>query len=214
MLINFTDLITRHGIKPKGILHIGASTGQEAAEYDKNGIVHQLWIEALPEVFKTLKQNLSHNPHAIAVNACISDTDGLAVEMGFTPINNGESSSFLPFGTHLKHHPEVQMTEKIKMTTTTVDTIFELNKLITSPDKYSFLNIDLQGAELLALKGAEKTLQHISAIYAEVNGENVYDGCCLLPDFDRYLSDRGFERVELKWAIDNVWGDAFYVRKS
>lgn len=213
MLINFTDLITRHGIKPKGILHVGASSGQEAAEYLKNGIHNQLWIEALPEVFKQLKQNTSSNPNAICVNACISDVDGQEVEFGYTPINNGESSSFLEFGTHAEIHPEVVMSEKIKMITTRIDTIFELNKMITSPEKYDFLNIDLQGAEIYALRGAEETLKHIKYIYAEVNATEVYKGAMILPEFDKYLSEKGFTRVEMKWGAEPHWGDAFYIRK-
>lgn len=203
----------KYNIKPKGILHLGASYGQEYDEYMKNNITRQFWIEAIPDVYKKLKENIFSNSEAIAINACISDSDEKEVEFKYTAINQGESSSFLEMGTHKYIHPEVLITEIIKMKTITVDTIFNLNKLITEPSQYDFLNMDLQGCEGHALRGMGKTLPFINNIYTEVNAQEVYNGCMLLPDFDNYLSDCGFERKELKWGVENHWGDAFYMRK-
>lgn len=213
MLINFTDLITRHRIKPKGIIHAGGHYAEEFAEYQKNGITQQLWIEALQDAYKVLVNNIKSNPTAVAVNACISDTDGATVEFGYTPINNGESSSFLEFGTHKQIHPEVEMTEKIKMNTTKIDTIFSLNKLIISPDNYDMINADLQGCELMALKGATETLNHIKYLYLEFNETEVYKGCALLPELTEFLIQHGFQIVEKKYGVAGHWGDLFAIKK-
>jgi DNA-directed RNA polymerase len=83
-----------------------------------------------------------------------------------------------------------------------------------NPALYNFWNFDIQGAELLALKGAEESIKYAKALYLEVNTEEVYQGCALVGDLDTYLGERGFERVLTKmWDNGSCgWGDALYVR--
>ena len=223
MLINFSQLLEKYDIKPKGVIHIGASTGQEFHEYQKNNIKHQLWIEAIPSVFEELKKTIESNPDAVAINACISDEDDKEVEFKITGINNGESSSFLEMGTHLYLHSNVLVTETIKMKTRTVDEIFSQIKRLGLSSRsgaqvidtnYDFLNLDLQGCEIYAIRGMKDFLRNVNFIYSEVNATEVYRGNMLLPDFDNYLLQHGFERVELKWGVENHWGDALYLRTS
>jgi hypothetical protein len=71
MLIDYPALAKRHNFKPKGVLHIGGSTGQERFFYAEAGIENVIWVEALPNVFQTLKQNVSGYPKNICLNACI-----------------------------------------------------------------------------------------------------------------------------------------------
>src|SRR5512139_3213466 len=99
MLFNFDQLVKRWKIKPEGVLHIGASEGQEAEAYLRNGIKKQIWIEAIPEVYEKLKGNLKSNPEAKAINACISDRDGEQITFHIAS-NGGQSSSMLEFDTH------------------------------------------------------------------------------------------------------------------
>ncbi len=77
----------------------------------------------------------------------------------------------------------------------------------------TFWNFDIQGAELKALQGAEFILPFANALYLEVNVEELYKGCSLLPELDAYLADRGFQRV-LTRIVQEGWGDALYVRIS
>lgn len=76
---------------------------------------------------------------------------------------------------------------------------------------FNFINLDIQGAELKALRGMEAWLPKIDYIYTEVNQEYVYEGCALVGEIDAYLAQFGFRRVETVWHA-NAWGDAFYVR--
>ena len=77
--------------------------------------------------------------------------------------------------------------------------------------KYNFLNLDIQGAELLALKGFGDLLVGIDYIYTEVNETDIYKDCALIGEIDQYLSD--FERVETAMT-EFKWGDALYRRKN
>ena len=60
-------------------------------------------------------------------------------------------------------------------------------------------------------KGAADALDFPKAIYIEVNIEELYKGCSLLPDLDKYLSTYGFRRTLTK-ITEYGWGDALYLR--
>ena len=47
-------------------------------------------------------------------------------------------------------------------------------------DFANFLNIDIQGAELLALKGMGSLISYFDYIYLEVNKAHVYKKCALV----------------------------------
>jgi hypothetical protein len=69
--------------------------------------------------------------------------------------------------------------------------------------------MDLQGAELLALRGATETLRSVRFVYTEVNVDELYAGCAQLDEIDEQLV--GFVRMETA-LTPHGWGDAFYVR--
>ena len=76
----------------------------------------------------------------------------------------------------------------------------------------NFLNLDIQGAELLALNSVEKYLKHIKYIYTEVNTEKVYKDCALLNEIDEFLKTHGFTRKCEAIYRQYGWGDALYIR--
>ena len=45
MLISFDKLIAKYGIKPKGVIHIGANNGAECKAYYSNGVERTIWIK-------------------------------------------------------------------------------------------------------------------------------------------------------------------------
>lgn len=206
MLIPFSELFRKYKIRSTGVFHVGASYGQEVAEYYKNGIRHTVWIEALPSVYERLLKNVKNYPDAIAINECISDVDDQ--EVVFNVANNeGQSSSLLEFGSHTREHPTVKFIDKVRMTTIRLDTLIKKYDLDMS--RYDFLNLDLQGAELMALKGLGKYLEGFNHLYIEVNIAELYKGCPLVETIDEYVSKFGFSRLETKmtgWK----WGDAYY----
>ncbi len=208
MLIPFKTLIERYDLKPTGIFHVGASTGQEIPLYQEMGIEHMVFIEALPKVYTRLQRNLKGIPYAIAINACITDEDG--VEVKFNIANNeGESSSIFAFGTHKEVHPEVRYTGTVQLTTSRVDTIAAMYNLDLS--NYDFLNVDVQGAELLVLKGMGEELRKINFAYIEVNEKELYRGCPLVGEIDEYLFKYGLLPRETKMTTCG-WGDKAYQR--
>ena len=198
-------LLEEHGVKVTGALHVGAHDCEEMPFYVQLGLspYDVVWIDAIPQKVEQARMRGIPNVH----QAVITDQDN--VQVLFHVTNNIQSSSVLPFGTHAFHHPHVVMIGDIPLTSSTLDTFFTSNRLV--PSKYTFWNMDIQGAELMALRGAQNALQHVQALYLEVNREEVYQGCGQLHDLDTFLV--GFTRVETR-ITEFGWGDALYVRRK
>jgi FkbM family methyltransferase len=201
MLIPLHELVRKYNIKFKGILHVGAHECEELNDYERyisrNKI---LWIEAMPnkvEVCKNMHRNLNIE------QAVVSDK---IENILFKVANNGQSSSILDFGLHSHYHPQVHYIGAFNCETKLLKDILPKYDI-----HYNFINLDIQGAELKALKGMEQYLPHVDYIYTEVNSDYVYKDCSLITELDDYLKQFGLIRVETKWT-DCKWGDAFYMR--
>lgn len=211
MLIPFKTLLSKYRFMPTGVFHIGASTGQEAKDYFDCSVDDVVFIEAIPAVFKQLVWHLGQYPRMIAINECIGDVDGKVMTFHISN-NEAQSSSLLELDYHKIDHPDVYFSHDIKVTTKRVDTLLKEKGLSLSD--YDFLNIDLQGAELMALKSMGEHLRKIKYAYIEVNKKHLYKDCPLLEDIDAYMNSFGFTRVELQWCGGFSWGDAFYIKNS
>jgi len=217
MLTSFDDLFTRYSVRPNGILHLGASDdGRELPHYAKacpGGPI--LLVEALPKVCARLEKKLTH-PNMRAICACVSDKDG--EERDFHVANNaGQSSSLLSFGTHTVEHPSVQFIGDTKLVTTRVDTLLA-KELAVMAQRPWFGNIDLQGAELMALRGFGPFLEAFSWLYIEVNKRPLYQGAPMIGELDAFLAPHGFNRRETWWfqhsnGQEAGWGDAIWTRR-
>ena len=208
-MIDLKYLFDKYGINCTGILHVGASTGQERDTYAELNIPEVLWIEAIPFVFAELKENLLPYQNQIAIKACISDVDNEEVVFNISN-NEAQSSSFLELGTHTEIHPEVHYIEQIKLETIRLDSLFNL--LERDIKHINFGNFDLQGCELKALKSLGKIINQFDYFYLEVNQKETYKGCALVWEIDEFLSD--FGRVETGEWVGGCWSDALYVRRS
>ena len=193
--------------KPMGIIHCGAYLAEELPIYESHGIKNRCWIEADTDIFQQLRNIIPYADSRLNVAVC--ERDGM---MPFFVMNNDASSSLLEPKLHLKRYPMIKPARVIKVVGRKLDTLIEGGFLDIR--KYDFLYMDLQGAEYLALKGFEKNIDKIKYILSEVNYEELYEGCMLIDDFDRYLLELGFEK---QWATIHEavgWGDAYYKRQE
>jgi len=199
--------LSDHGIRPTGVLHIGAHECEELPFYERLGIPKEqvVWIDAVQD--KVNQATARGVPNVF--KAVVTDKDDDTVTFRLT--NNVQSSSVLEFGTHAKHHSWVHFVGETTETTVTVDTF--LNRQNLDARKYDFWNFDIQGAELMALKGAINALDYVKALYLEVNTEEVYKGCGRMNEIDEFLGVRGFKRV-ITDITEYGWGDALYVKTS
>jgi len=207
MLIPFKsihEILSANNIQISGAFHIGAHACEELGFYGQLGLLNTdiVWIDA--NYTKVLEAKAKGIPNVYT--ATVADQDD--VDMSFNISNNFESSSILELGTHKDSYPDIVYVDKINTKSITIDTFFERNNLDAS--KYNFWNFDIQGAELMALKAAAKSIQHAKAIYLEVNYWEVYKGGALIHDIDAFLANYKFKRV-ITEMTDRGWGDALYI---
>ena len=212
MLIDFNTiktLIKDNNFDITGVLHIGAHECEEMGFYKNTLGVNPndiIWIDAIEiKVNQSLNNGIPNVYHAV-----ISDKDDEIVDFHIS--NNGQSSSMLELKTHLYQHPDVYYINTIKEKTVTIDTFFKRNGL--SPEKYVFWNFDIQGAELLALKGASDAIKYAKVIYLEVNEDELYKNCARIQEIDSFLKNCGFKREHKVMWQNAGWGDAIYIRHT
>lgn len=209
MLINLDKLFRRRVIRPASIVHCGAHLAEERAVYHRHCRGPIVWIEAFPETFNRMAQNVSKYQNQIPLCACLSDVDGQEVTFHISS-NDGMSSSMLKPKTHLAEHPDVKFEKEVKLTTIRFDTLINASGIKIPAN--SFLNIDVQGAELMVLRGMGELLNRFSYAYLEVNERELYAGVALLPELNAYLAEFGFVPIESK-MMPQGWGDCYYAKR-
>ena len=206
MLIPFNLLFT-YPKKIKGIIHVGAHELEELEAYLKKNIYNIIWIEANPDKYDLIEKKInSYRKMALGRFAAGSKETKLKLNIS----NNGRSSSILKFGTHKKSYPS------IKYLTSKIVNVMPIDQWIDnrSFDRhfFNFVNIDIQGYELEALKGLDRQLQFIDFLYLEVNFRQVYEKCSEVEDIDKFLKNYNFKRVGM-FKTNKGWGDAIYVKR-
>jgi FkbM family methyltransferase len=208
-MFHLRPLFQEHEVQPRGVIHIGAHEGQEVDLYQSLGADKLLLIEANPAVFQRLKAKVAGMPNVIAVNCAISDRNG-TIDLRVNSFDH--SSSILPLKQHKDLFPTLLEVGTVTVPSYTLDSL--MAQLNLNPQEFNFINIDIQGAELIALRGATQTLQHIDAICSEINFAELYEGCALVGELDAFLKTCGFDRVATIQPHRPDWGDGFYVKSK
>jgi FkbM family methyltransferase len=208
MLIPFKDLIEIYHIKPQTILHIGAHHGEELQDYMAYSPGSSvIWIEGNPQLIPILENKIKDLKNHFVFNYLVSDKNNDLIKLQI--MSNTQSSSIFTLAGHSEYYPDITFKKEVILATKRLDSFWEENMAIC--EKIEFINIDIQGAELLALKGLGEKIKHIKSIYTEVNIAQLYKDIPLLLDIDSYLNQHGFQRVALK-LTPQFWGDAFYIQ--
>lgn len=202
MYVDFRN-ITSYGITPHGVIHVGMHTAEEYPVYKECGVKHIVYIEANKQLANKYAPN---DPDCFTIHAAVSDK---FETVEFNVSNNLASSSILELGDHSVVYPGIVFTEKVEMITSTLDKI--LSDIDLNISLLNVLTLDIQGAELKAMKGLSNW-DYIEAVYTEVNYREMYIGCPLVNEIDLFLLEKGLVKVE---EVDTGcgWGDALYVKK-
>jgi FkbM family methyltransferase len=208
MLITLDELVkllNSRKIKVSGCLHIGAHLCEEMYIYNSIGITNKdiIWIEANNELVKAAKNKNIINVY----NAVITDIDDELII--FNKADDTPSSSILSMLEHKNVYPNISYIEECKNKSITIDTFIAFYNL--NEKMYDFMNIAIQGAELLALKGAIKFIKNVKIIYCKIHEIELYKNCASITELDDFLFTNGFIRV-FTITTEKGWGDAIYIR--
>lgn len=196
------------------VFDIGADTGGFAADI-KNilpaSVIYAFEPQAASYNYMQQHRSAICKPFQIA----FSDTIG---EQNFYITHNGVSSSLLkPSITNTGLDELTKVDGAITVKTDTIDNFCKANNI----EHIHLLKLDIQGAELKALKGAKDLLQknEIDVIYTEVEFMSLYDDQPLYHDVAQYLSGFGYKLyniynvVYIKHKV-MCWGDAIFIKKE
>jgi FkbM family methyltransferase len=179
----------------KGVLHLGAHYGQEADIYQwiERKVI---WIEAIPKIYDQLKDNLQFYSNQEAYCLLLGDMDN--IKKSFFISNNSVSSSFFKFSKNTLdgkyfQHQKIKTKNEIILEMSKLDTFVKKNNIDIS--NYNHWVIDLQGAELLALKGGENSLKFCDSLLVEVSKVDIYENGVLWPELKNWLIKRNFYPV-------------------
>jgi FkbM family methyltransferase len=196
-----------------GVVHVGAHQGQEVPYYFDAGISRIVLIEANPEHCAFLRRAF---PQVDVIGAAVTDFEGTVdLHVNQSRSGNDESSSILELRELSRIVTTLRTDRTVRVAATSLDTLAASGKL----NGCNFLNVDVQGAELLVLAGAKGYVQSVDAILIEVNLIETYAGCAREPEIDATLESAGFTCVERVYHElyegehrFPAWGESLYFR--
>lgn len=204
------------GTQAKTVIEVGAADGRDAEQYARLFPNAQIIaIEPVPESFAKLALRADRTPRLSAINAALADAPGRSDFRVGAWVD--ASSLMAAKATHSNYDAYTKSTETIVVDTTTLDLLCaEFN--LTSID---LLKMDVQGAELLALGGAQNQLRQrsIGAIYTEVQFTQCYHGAAVYHEIADLLAQQGFRLHNLFNMIHDhrgqlLWGDALFLHNE
>lgn len=201
-LINY---INKYNIMFDGVLHLGAYNVEEIDIYNAVPPKYVIWAEANPDKWGGIQNTLNKYKNNDLFRGAITDKDGQHIK--FNIYNAKEACSIFDIGEDLKlWYPHHQVEKKVSVVTSTIDSLFEMfNRNI---EQCNFMNMDIQGAEVIALAGAPKLLAspYLQYIYTEVCWAEFYKD--IEPTLDvmtELLKDYKFKMVEMAKDVHKAY---------
>jgi FkbM family methyltransferase len=198
------------------IVELGARDCKETLCFEENySSANILTFECNPSSLPICRERVSGKPRITLYEKAVSETNG---KIKFYPIdpektettwpdgNPGASSMFRASG---KYPIENYVQSEIEVDSVRLDTILELyNHSIVD-----LLWMDLQGAELLALKGLGNRLKDVKVVHTEAEFMEIYNGQPLFKDIERFMLKNNFESVGCTYRGDFSC-DAVFLNKA
>jgi 2-O-methyltransferase len=207
-LFDIASLPALLGTSQPTILEIGCNDGTETNKFlQLFGRGTKLYaFDPEPRAIKRFREQVT-DPRVQLFELAISDrdgttefymSDGAPAEPGLAnicPDGWDQSGSIRKPKEHLKQFPWCKFENKIIIATKTLDTWCREHQV----DNIDFMWVDVQGAEVDLIRGAQSALQRTRFLYTEYSNKEAYEGQInlrqllrLLPDFEvvhRYVCD-------------------------
>jgi FkbM family methyltransferase len=203
------------------VFDIGSCEGEDSIKYSRFFSNAKIYAcEPLPSNVEKIKNNLIKYKidNVEIINIALSDRTDQAlfyVSSGHPDnLSNSQewdygnkSSSLLFPDLHTTHHPWLKFNENIVVNTDTLKNICD-SKNIKNID---YIHIDVQGAELQVLSGAEDLLKNTKIIWMEVENIQLYKDQPLKKDVEDFMKKHGF--YKLRDTVSSISGDQLYINR-
>ena len=157
-------------------------------------------FEANPDSYKVCLENTKDYDNITVINKAVNDHDGTCVFNAIDPDktetpwfdgNRGASSLFKSNGKY--DHIEKYVQKEIEVPCIQLETFCEENNI----DHIDLIWMDLQGAELIALKSMGRELMStVKVIHTELEMTPIYKDQCLFEDVNQFLKNYNFYKAE------------------
>jgi FkbM family methyltransferase len=206
----------------KVVFDIGACDGLDSIKYGRlfpNSKVYS--YEPLGNNVSLINENIAKykSSNIIPIQIALSDRKGEAefyVSSG-RPDHIAEdidwdfgnkSSSLLEPNKTIEVHPWLKFKKKVTVNTDTLENFMFENSI----SLIDFIHMDVQGAELMVLKGAGQSISKIKMIWLEVENVELYKNQPLASDVESFLKQNGF--IKIKDTVNKIAGDQLWVNYS
>ena len=183
------------------IFDIGSLHSLESVELSKvYKNAHIYAFEANPDSYKVCLENTKDHDRITVINKAVNDRDGTCVFNAIDPEktetpwfdgNRGASSLFKSNGKY--DHIEKYIQKEIEVPCIQLETFCKENNI----DHIDLIWMDLQGAELIALKSMGRELMStVKVIHTELEMTPIYKDQCLYEDVNQFLKNYNFYKAE------------------
>jgi FkbM family methyltransferase len=199
------------------IFDIGSRDCIQSIEFYKEFPNSKIYaFECNPNTLDICKKNIEpYSDRITLIEGAICNYDGNII---FYPINqektittwkDGNPGASSIFKTNNKYTIETYIQDKM---------ITKCHRLDSIMDKYDIscvdlIWMDLQGAELLALKGLGKHIQNVKYIHTEVSYKEIYSGQVMFKELDDFIFSNNFSIMN-KLTLQGWQEDAIYKKNK
>jgi len=140
----------------------------------------------------------------------------------FNIASNTQASSTLQLGTHAQHYPSINYVSQVSVPAFRLaDLVSQIKDNLPSSWKLAndirsnwlFVNLDIQGGELDALRSLGSAFDEVGAVYCEVSTEELYVGGGSFAEITELLRQHGFYLVGSRFTSKG-WGDALFAKSG
>lgn len=161
-------------------------------------------FEPVPANYERLLETIRLDPEVPieAHQLAFSDMEGsaelhLSTAEGDMAKHGNKSSSLLGPGKLIEVHPWLKFEEWIVVPTRTLDAFCEMHRI----PFIDLIHMDVQGAELKVLKGSMCMMEHIRAVWLEVERIALYEDQPLKDEVEAFMRRPGFVLAFSTWAM-------------
>ena len=190
------------------VLDVGAAVGVYGESLRRGGYKGRICsFEPLSEQYAKLAKAAAADPLWESRNVAIGPEAGTA-EINVS--GNYDSSSMLPMAA--RHAEGAPSSVYVGTETVTVETLDSVWSEVAEAARRPFLKLDVQGFELEALRGAERSMPLLHGIHAELSLVPLYEGGPLWGEMIDFLAAGGFRVAGIEPGyIDPATGEMLQV---
>ena len=198
------------------IFEFGSRYGEDTIEFTKKypaAIVYA--FECNPGTIEICRQNLKQFPNIILNEKAVSDKIGSVsffvndkekTKTAWEDGNQGASSLFKASG---KYPVEEYVQKEVIVNSITLSSFISEEKI----EEIDIMWMDVQGAELMALRGLENQISKIKLLHVEVEFFEIYKDQPLFRDVNKFLKKNNFKLLGYT-SYSEYAGDAVYLNRT